>query len=160
MEANLNQKTEYSRITGILLVVPILFILLPIYFFAQIKRDILSGLINFNLLIEIMPAMTLVVLFEILSMLTLIILFVLSIFFYIRRNRKFPKCIIALLGYYSIFLLVDYTWYNAIAEYATPQIAENFNAPYRKVIYRSLIISVLFIPYFIFSKRVKGTFTR
>lgn len=163
MEINTNQEPNeinYNKIGGALFIFPILFILLTIYFLAHFKRDVRPNLVNMNLLIDVKPEFLPVILFQVLSMVILFVLLTLSVIFFIRRSIKFPVLMIILLGYYSIFLIVDYFWYNEVAEYANEKIAENFNAPYRKLIYRSIALGLIFIPYLIKSKRVKKTFIK
>lgn len=157
-EIVLNEGKVYGEIGWGLMVVPVLFLLLPIYFLAQFKRDILPNVKALGLYLQINPGMILVALFEVVSIVTLFYLLVSSINFFFKKKVKFPKVMVSLLGFYSLFLIVDYLLFNLFANYATSEIAETFNAPYRKVIYRSLIISAIVIPYLLVSKRVKGTF--
>ncbi|KOP67336.1 hypothetical protein AMS62_20360 [Bacillus sp. FJAT-18019] len=150
----------YRKIGGGLFVIPVLFLLLPIYLLAQFKRDILPNVKALGLYLQLNPAMILVAIFEVVSIITLFYLLISSIIFFFKKKVKFQKVMVSLLGFYSLFLIVDYFLCNLFANYATPEIVETFNAPYRKVIYRSLIISAILIPYLLVSKRVKGTFIK
>ena len=155
-----NQETPFQKIRGSLFILPILFFLFLLYILAHFKRAILPNIMSFELYLEYKPNRIFVVLFEIVSILTLILLLVICIILFFKKKILFRKYMIALLSFYSIFLIVDYFWFNLVADFSTSEIAETFNAPYRKLIYRSLIFSVIFIPYLLISKRVKGTFIK
>lgn len=160
IEETTNEIQSYGKITGGLLTIPVLFVFLIIYFTAHFKGDILPSLLNLNLYQEFLPNMLPVVVFQVLSLTALFILLVSSVVLFFKKKANFKKVMIGLLCYYCAFLIIDYFWTNSVALYATPEIAENFNQPYRKLIYRSLMIGAIFIPYLMLSERVKRTFIK
>ena len=87
----------------------------------------------------------------------LIIVFGLFVLFYlIRKSKKTPKLAIAWLILGFIFVVGDYFFADMI-----PLIAAQPEDPETiKEVARSTIGAVIWVPYFLVSKRVKATFTR
>ena len=75
--------------------------------------------------------------------------------FFFRRSIYTPTLVIAWLGISFIFVLGDYL----IADHI-PFIAEIPDPESAKEIVRAAIAALIWIPYFLVSKRVKATFTR
>lgn len=153
------QELEPKRkISGILHLFTILFFLLALYFSAHFKRDILPNLQSYDMIKSLIPEVLPVIYFEVIYSVILALLLLSSIVCFIRKSRKFRGMLLLLLVFYSVAMITDYWWFNAMADYATPEIAEEFNAPFRQEIYRSLLLDVLYIPFILLSKRVRSVF--
>ncbi|MBY9080225.1 DUF2569 family protein [Paenibacillus sp. HN-1] len=146
------------KISGILHLFTILFLLLLLYFSAHFKRDILPNLQSFDMIKSLIPEVLPVILFEIIYSGLFVVLLLASIICFVRKSRKFRSMLLILLVFYSVAMITDYWWFNAMADYATPEIAEQFNAPFRQEIYRSLLLDIVYIPFILLSKRVRSVF--
>jgi uncharacterized protein DUF2569 len=86
----------------------------------------------------------------------IVVLTLVTLFFFLRRSRLAPRLVITLLAFSLLFQGADYYVLTLI-----PAVAEQGNdAALIRDLVRAVGGAAIWIPYFLISKRVKGTFTR
>ncbi|WP_026470752.1 DUF2569 domain-containing protein [Alkanindiges illinoisensis] len=92
--------------------------------------------------------------FESVGNLLLLILSLTVLYFFLHKSKYVPKLIIFWLTYGLIFVIIDFFFAEQI-----PLIADlSQDTESTKEVIRSFIAALIWIPYFLISKRVKATF--
>jgi len=77
------------------------------------------------------------------------------LFWLFRRSRRFPKAMI--IYFFTVFVLVAADYFLA---QTIPVVAAQDDPESRIAFMRAGIVCAIWVPYFLKSKRVKGTFTQ
>ena len=91
--------------------------------------------------------------FELIGNIFLILFLIIVAIFFFQRRKFVPKLIIAFLLSNLTFVVVDYFAANSIPFEANQKDPESL-----KELIRAFIVCLIWIPYFLVSKRAKGTF--
>jgi tetratricopeptide (TPR) repeat protein len=100
-----------------------------------------------------------VLIIEVLGNVAFLVFSIILAVFFFQKRRVYPKLFIAFLLSNLAFALIDYLVVNAVAN-SVPRLAGQFASGFGEAFARSVIYSAIWIPYFLTSKRVKGTFVR
>lgn len=154
------EEPRYRSIGGPLILTALAMVVSPLLLLCQIVSDLLPALSG-----ETWTALTTpgtaayhpmwapLIIFELLANVALLIwLMVLAVFFF-QKRRVFPKMFMVYLLSNVAFIVIDHLLANSIP-FLADQGAERFAAG----IVRPVIYCLIWIPYFLTSKRVKGTF--
>src|SRR5574341_1139919 len=153
---------KYDKIRGWLILVAIGLVLGPIRLFSFILKDILPAFEKETWAIISTPGTEvyhpmfapLIIGEVIINVLFLIFSIAVAILFF-QRKKIVPKLIIILYLTYLVFLVVDYFVSDLI-----PFVAAQDDSDTERQIIQAFFITAIWVPYFIKSKRVKGTFVR
>lgn len=99
------------------------------------------------------PALAFLIKLEMLINGVLFLIWIYMWFLFFSKKREFPMWFITISLFTLIFIIVD-----AVAISSVMSNEENFDADTAKQFFRSLISSMVWIPYMLISKRVKSTF--
>jgi hypothetical protein len=95
------------------------------------------------------------IIFEYAGNAVFIIFSIVLLVFFFRKSRLLPKLIISYLILNALFVAGDFFLADLI-----PAVAEQSNPQAAKELVRAIIGAIVWIPYFLVSKRVKQTFVR
>lgn len=152
----------YDRIGGWLILVAIGLILSPFR-------------LAYSLLVELLPALDAetwdyltspdspvyhalwkpLIIFELLGNGLFLIFSVVLLYYFFSRKKELPRLIIIFYAANLLFILLDYLLAAQI-----PMVAEMDDGSTYREIGRSIVASAIWIPYFLLSERVKGTFIK
>ncbi len=153
---------RYDRIGGWLILVAIGLIISPVRLMVLIGRDLLPSFSS-----EIWTALTTpgttiyhplwapILIFELVGNIGFIAFVSFVIVYFFRKRRVLPKMIIALLISNLVFILIDYFVVDLI-----PFVKSQNDTETLRELIQSIIACSIWVPYFLFTKRVKGTFVR
>jgi hypothetical protein len=77
-----------------------------------------------------------------------------ALWYFLRKSRSTAKLMVSWLGLILVMVLADYVLMNLI-----PELAEKWDPKSLVELVRPVLGAAIWIPYFLFSKRVKATFT-
>lgn len=151
---------RYDRIGGWLILVAIGLIIAPLRIIIFIGGDLLPffssemwaflttpGTEVYN------PLWAKLLVFELIAKIGLIVFTLIVIVYFFRKRRILPTMMVFLLILYLILVSVDYFHSNFILLMKDQNSADTL----RELI-QSIIVCSIWVPYFLFSRRVKGTF--
>jgi hypothetical protein len=91
--------------------------------------------------------------FEVAANICLIVFSVYLIYLFWNKSRQTPDLMVMWIAATALVIAIDTLWSMQI-----PFIADNMDPSFFKDMIRSLVAAAIWIPYFMFSKRVKNTF--
>lgn len=91
--------------------------------------------------------------FEFIGYLSVIVLEITALWFFVRKSRFAPKLVISMLIFSLVFAVSDFFLSNLI-----PAVAKQADPSSAKELGRAIFSALVWIPYFMVSKRVKATF--
>ncbi len=157
------EEPKYPKIGGWLILTAIALVVNPLLLLYQIIKTIptLSGetwaMLTTPGTTVYHPMWAPLTIFELLvNVAFLFFLIVLAVFFF-QKRRVFPKLFIAFLLLDLAYLVIDYLAGSAVVN-SIPALAGQGTQGVGMTIIRNGIYSLIWIPYFLVSKRVKGTF--
>jgi hypothetical protein len=95
------------------------------------------------------------IIFEIAGNTLFVILDVVLIFIFFTKSYRFPALFIAFLALNLVFMVSDFFFADLI-----PAVAAQSGPKYIKELAQTIIGTIIWIPYFLVSKRVKNTFVK
>ncbi len=154
-----NQRENYHKIGGFLIIVAILLIMSTIrlggllgkYVFPVYSNETLKV---FETLDENGSAF--VFIFELASSAILFLFFTIVLIYFFRKSKLLPRLIIILLGLNLIFTSIDYYFVSLFL----PSLSLQANSHSIFNLVKVFVLSISGIFYFLISKRVKGTFVK
>lgn len=96
-----------------------------------------------------------VIILELLGNSLFLIFSLVLLYYFFSRKKELPRLIIIFYAANLVFILIDHYLASQI-----PMVAEVDNSDTYREIGRSIISSAIWIPYFLLSERVKGTFVK
>jgi len=96
------------------------------------------------------PLLACEVVFEVVGNLTGLTLATVTLVFFLKRSRRAPMLMVALLSWGVVFSVTNHFFVNALSA-GSPSWADAF---------RPIVAAAIWIPYFLESRRVKATFVR
>jgi hypothetical protein len=136
----------YDNITGFLVLPAIGIVLNPIL----ILKDLMSGGYFDDTFASSNLSLGSLAVFELVSLLTTLGVGLLCAVLFFKRRTSLPLIFSALLGFQVLFSIVQYGWLISLDGALTTE--NNF------ALFRSALIAGIWIPVFLTSDRVKGTF--
>jgi len=101
------------------------------------------------------PLWASLIIFESVGNIVFLIFAIILLVLFFRKSRLLPKLMISYLILNLMFVVGDFFFADLI-----PAVAEHSNSQSAKELGRSIIGAVIWVPYFLVSKRVKQTFDR
>lgn len=154
------EKREVRSIGGGLIFLAIVLLILPINVLAYYKADVFTFFAggSFPIMLEMSPLWGVLVLIELIALPVAALFSLVLIALLFMKKRVVPKATIILFAVLAVLSVLDYAANNLLAQYANDTLKESINLRIIKHMSKMLIYSLLFIPYLIFSQRVKETF--
>lgn len=101
------------------------------------------------------PGLGFLILFELAGNLSMLALSVIACALFFRSKRQLPKVMVALLCGTAVFMLIDYAWGNSLTLADRSGLDQSL-----KTAGQSIFAAVIWVPYFLKSRRVIATFVR
>ena len=142
-------------IDGWLILVVIGLVIAPIRLITGVFSDMIPAL-SPSMTLSNYPGLTTLLYMEIIVNLIFAAFSVFLLFFIFTKNKLFPRLMIIFLLSNFVFIVLD-----LILAYQIPLLQQSgVDSSTMKEFFRSLGGAVIWVPYFIFSKRVKNTFIK
>lgn len=155
-------KTPYGKIRGWLILVAIGLMINPLRLLVLVAKDLWPAFSGetWSLLTTpgtraYHPLWEPLLVFELVGNIGFVVFSIMALIFFFQKKKIFPKLAIVFLLSNLIFVVVD----HLVAE-AIPFIASQSDLKSLKEIIRVAVGCSIWVPYFLVSKRVKGTFIR
>ena len=154
------EKQKYQNIGGWLILVGIGIVLSPLRLLLFIGRDLLPVFLSETWTTLTTPGTQIyhpfwgpLLIFELLGNVFFLVFSLVLVIFFFQKRKALPTMIITFYLLNLFFVVSDHFLANLI-----PLIANQSDQGSLLEIFRSAIASLIWVPYFLFSKRVKGTF--
>lgn len=155
-----NTLTQYKKIGGWLILVAIGLVLTPLRFLVVVVKDLLPVFSGETWSILTTPGteayhpfLAPLLIFELIGNIAFVVFAIVVAIFFFKRQKIVPKLMIAFLFSNLAFVVIDYFVADSI-----PFIASQNDPESLRELIRVLIGCLIWVPYFLVSKRVKGTF--
>jgi hypothetical protein len=143
-----------------LILIGIGLVLNPLRILISVGKDLLPTLSRNTWLLLTTPGTQVyhplwapLLIFELVGNVVFVVFSIIAAVYFFRKRRLFPKMMIALLIANLAFVVVDYLLSNSI-----PFIRAQSDPESARDLSRAIIACLIWVPYFVVSKRVKATF--
>lgn len=150
---------KYQKIGGWLYIVGIGVVLNPILYVYTIAQSV--SVLSYDVWRLITtpgtevyhPMLAPLIVFELVTTVGFLVLSIAVAIYFFQKRKILPKLIITFLLSNLAFCVIDFLWVNSIT------LSVSLGADYLiNWVYRTAIACLIYVPYFLKSKRVKGTF--